>query len=242
MAYGIQIFGSDGGGSYTVGDTSLSGVNYAVVASGTATGLITNVQNDTATGKGYNYLFIKPNASAHVSNYQYTREANLSSQRAYFGYSTTSNDQYGAVTSHSVNNVAMDYLWVKDMTHSSTNTGYGIELKDVNGETYFDTREAVSNSSFELTNYAETGTVSGNFGTIYSGSDYLSKYVDSRPLFSYQRTFPGQQGSIFFMAAYRWINNTIQFYYIVDIGTGGPYGNTTNTYNNPKPIWVGEVR
>ena len=48
MSYGIQIDGSDGGGSYTVADTSSNAVNYVVVASGTSTGTITTANSDTA--------------------------------------------------------------------------------------------------------------------------------------------------------------------------------------------------
>mgnify|MGYP003313725625 CR=1 FL=1 len=67
MSYGIQIDGSDGGGSYTVADTSANGVNYAVVASGTSTGTITTANSDTALGKGQEYLMIKPSSSGPVS-------------------------------------------------------------------------------------------------------------------------------------------------------------------------------
>ena len=83
------------------------------------------------------------------------------------------------------------------MTYATpTAADYGIQLTSPNGEIFYDTRNAVANSSFNLTNFSEVGSVAGYYGTIYSGTDYLNKYVDSRPLFGFFRQMSGAAESI----------------------------------------------
>lgn len=243
MSYGIQIDGSDSGGSYTVADTSANGVNYAVVASGTSTGTITTANSDTALGKGQEYLMIKPSSSGHLAAYQYTRNSNLNSANKRFGRNIITENAQGQVTNYSIQDRSFDWVYIKDMTYATpTAADYGIQLMSPNGEIFYDTRNAVANTSFNLTNFSEVGSVAGYYGTIYSGTDYLSKYVDSRPLFGFFRQMSGAAESIFIYTAYLWQNNSIKFVHRRSLYSQEGGVNSTNYFTNMHSIWVGEPR
>ena len=243
MSYGIQIDGSDSGGSYTVADTSSNAVNYVVVASGTSTGTITTANSDTALGKGQEYLMIKPSSSGHLAAYQYTRNSNLNSANKTFGRAIITENAQGQVTNFSVQNRSFDWMYIKDMTYATpTSNNYGIQLMSPNGEIFYDTRNAVANTSFNLTNFSEVGSVAGYYGTIYSGTDYLSKYVDSRPLFGFFRQMSGAAESIFIYTAYLWQNNSIKFVHRRSLYSQEGGLNSTDYFTNMHSIWVGEPR
>ena len=83
MTYGIQINGSDTGGTYTVADTSGNNINLVVRQSGNSTGSVSGISSSAGITDRPFFMF-RP-SSNHNDAYIYTRYSNVVSSNMRFG-------------------------------------------------------------------------------------------------------------------------------------------------------------
>ena len=176
MAYGIQILGSDGGGTFTVKDTDLNTINYQIVASGQASSL-------SGLSPSNSRIFINGNVGSTNTNKFITIDktsTTMSFKRITFTGTLGSNIDNITYTSCSVN-----YLILKEMdaiSNSATGGNYGIQILTSAGVVAFDSRRILTNSSFFFLSQNAPNTVSGSGGTLSNDGD---AYCDSEVFFEF---------------------------------------------------------
>ena len=143
MAFGIQITGSDGGGTFIVQDTSIGNgiINYQVIA----TGVASSVPNSSFPGDAR--LFINGNATGATNEF-ITIDRNNSNTFKKVTFN-------GSIGSHLSNitytTVSVNYLILQAMSAISNSGGnYGIQILTSAGVVAFDTRRLLTNTSFFL--------------------------------------------------------------------------------------------
>ena len=243
MTYGIQINGSDTGGTYTVADTSGNNINLVVRQSGNSTGSVSGISSSAGITDRPFFMF-RP-SSNHNDAYIYTRYANVVSSNMRFGRAIVTESSGQGVTNYSVQDRNFDWMDVVDSEYQTPSGNvYGVQVKDSAGRIAFDTRNLPTDNSFNLTHYVESNSVGGYYGSIYSGTDYLSKYVDTREMYSFWTTVGRSSAdSLFVLSGFRWSGNGIQHYKRISLYSQEAGGNaSTNYFNNNGAIWIGEKR
>ena len=176
MAYGIQILGSDGGGTFTVKDTDLNTINYQIVASGQASSL-------SGLSPSNSRIFINGNVGSTNTNKFITIDktsTTMSFKRITFTGTLGGNIDNITYTSCSVN-----YLILKQMnaiSNSSSGGNYGIQILTSAGAVAFDSRRVLTNDSFFFLSQNAPNTVSGSGGTLSNDGD---AYCDSEVFFEF---------------------------------------------------------
>lgn len=176
MAYGIQIFGSDGGGTFTVKDTDQNTINYQVVTSGQASSL-SNLSLSNSR------VFINGNVgNSNLSKFITIEKTSttMDFKRIDFTGTLGSNIDNITYTTCSVN-----YLILKQMdaiSNSSTGGSYGIQILTSAGAVAFDSRRVLTNDSFFFLSQNAPNTVSGSGGTLSNDGD---AYCDSEVFFEF---------------------------------------------------------
>lgn len=232
MTYGIEITGSDTAGSYTVTDTALDLVNYAVVASGTG------YQVDLTSTQGQRpILLVRGTATA---NQGYTISAQLSgTYRVFKRINFTVSGSTGEKEIESVNNATgLEWILLKDMTGITPSTGagdYGIQIFTAAGATAFDSRSLLTNTTAQIKAVWGPGTRSGNNSSLTTDEDL---YCDSGWFF-YQSVSEGDSlsgvlwnvgGSFRGVRLQNWINLGLE-----EFG-----GSSTTHFSNFSTIVLGE--
>ena len=236
MAYGIEVIGEDGNGSYLVTDSSKDLINYAIVAKGSATSV-----NLTSTQGLKPLVFIKPPSGATLTNTLYGCQFATGNIRTFKKATITYTSQNNSVTVGSISDATMDYFVVKDMTgitYSGSGT-YGLQILTSNGAVAVDSRRFLSNDTFTLSNIKGARTVSGNGGQIYYGttrryvnSEFTSMFVAGNGVDREEQV----QGIL-------WMTTQARFYgYYNDVSFGPGNGGSTQYFNNFSTIMSAELR
>tara|TARA_B100002019_G_scaffold280420_1_gene283334 strand:- start:1086 stop:1784 length:699 start_codon:yes stop_codon:yes gene_type:complete len=232
MAYGISVTGNDTGGNYTVTDTALDLVNYAVVATGTG------YQVDLTSTQGQRpILLVRGNQTA---NQGYTISSVLSGNyRVFKRINFTVSGSTGEKEIQSIANATgLEWILLKDMTGITPSTGagdYGLQIFTAAGATAFDSRSLLTNSTAQIKAVWGPGTRSGNNASLTTDSDL---YCDSGWFF-YQSVSEGDSlsgvlwnvgGSFNGIRLQNWINLGLE-----EFG-----GSSTTHFSNFSTIVLGE--
>ena len=170
-AYGIEVIGSDGSGSYIVADTTKDLVNYAVVAVGTASSV-----DLTATQGKFPLLMINANQTGNTGKIITTTFAGFARAFRKLSFSFDSSGNIGITTNETA---TVDYILLKDMTgisNSSTAGDYGVQILTAAGEVAVDSRRFLTDTTFNIKAAFPPGTVSGDNGNLSTDPD---QYVNS---------------------------------------------------------------
>lgn len=163
MSYGLRVTGTDSSGSYLVADTDKDLVNYAVVATGTAS----SVNLGSTQGKRPIFL-INGNSSGNTAKIISTKFAGFA--RAFYKYTYT-NLSNGSISVDSEATATVDYVLLKDMTGIDNATGsgsYGLRVKTAAGDVAVDSRRFLTDIRFLLKNVWGPGTRGGNGSALFS--------------------------------------------------------------------------
>ncbi len=233
MSYGIEVTGEDTNGSYLVTDSSKDLINYAVVATGSATSV-----NLTSTQGLKPLVFIKPPSGATISNTLYGCQFSTGNIRTFKKATLTYTSSNNSVTIGALSDATMDYFVVKDMTgitYSGSDT-YGIQILTSNGDVAVDSRRFLSNDTFTISNIKGARTVSGNGGQIYY--DTTRRYVNSEFTSMFAPTNLAEEQ----IQAILWMTNQARFYGYYHDESFGPPNGSTMYFNNFSTIMSAELR
>ncbi len=233
MSYGIEVTGEDTNGSYLVTDSSKDLINYAVVATGSATSV-----NLTSTQGLKPLVFIKPPSGATISNTLYGCQFSTGNIRTFKKATLTYTSSNNSVTIGALSDATMDYFVVKDMTgitYSGSDT-YGIQILTSNGDVAVDSRRFLSNDTFTISNIKGARTVSGNGGQIYY--DTTRRYVNSEFTSMFAPTNLAEEQ----IQAILWMTNQARFYGYYNDESFGPPNGSTMYFNNFSTIMSAELR
>ena len=176
MAYGIQIFGSDGGGTFTVKDTDQNTINYQVVTSGQASSL-------SGLSPSNSRIFI--NGNVGTSNLAKFITIDKGSTSMSFKRIDFTGTLGGNIDNITYTTCSVNYLILKQMdaiSNSSTGGSYGIQILTSAGAVAFDSRRVLTNDSFFFLSQNAPNTVSGSGGTLSNDGD---AYCDSEVFFEF---------------------------------------------------------
>lgn len=232
MSYGIEVTGSDTAGSYIVADTSIDLVNYAVVATGTG------YQIDLTTTQGKRpIVLVRGTATAEQG--KVISGLFPGNYRQFKRIVYTTNSQGSKYIDSIENATTLQWIVLKDMTGITPATGsgdYGIQIFTSAGETAFDSRSLLTNTTAKITAIWGPGTRSGNNASLSTDS---SHYCDSKWFF-YNSQSEGDSlagalwnvsGSFTGIRLQNWIN----------LGVGEEFGGSaTNHFSNFSTIMIGE--
>ena len=234
MTYGIQIDGVDASGTYTVADSSTPAKNYYVASTGTFSSQV------SLGTQGSKDLFMVRPGTGHNNSYIYFATAYTTG--APVGRWIFTENNQGRVTASSSQTRTMEYVHLKDADAGTnpTSNNYGLKILNSTGALLFDSRRIVTNNSFRITNFTTPGQAGGFFGTIYSGSDANSKFVDMSRTRMFFHT-PTNSDSTLYIAAIRWASNQINWYSRVQLWTSES-GILADNYLNSPAILIGDRR
>jgi len=234
MTYGIQIDGVDASGTYNVADSTLPAKNYYIASTGTFSSQV------SLGTQGSKDLFMVRPGTGHNNAYIYFHTAYTTGSPV-GRWIFTQNNQ-GRVTASSSQTRTMEYVHLKDADAGTapTATDYGIQVKNSVGGLLFDSRRIVTNNSFRITNFTTQGQAGGFHGTLYSGSDANSKFVDMSRTRMFFNT-PTNSDSILYIAAIRWAGTEITWYSRVQIWAQEA-GVIADNYLSSPAILIGDKR
>ena len=172
MAYGISITGNDTGGNYTVTDTALDLVNYAVVATGTG------YQVDLTTTPGQRPILLVNGGTATANQGKVISSLTGGNYRNFKRISFTVSGTTGEKEIQTIADATgLSWILLKDMTGITPSTGagnYGLQIFTAAGATAFDSRSLLTNSTAQIKAVWGPGTRSGNNASLTSDSDLYS--------------------------------------------------------------------
>ena len=236
MTYGIQIDGVDISGIYNVADSTLPAKNYYVASTGTfSTGVNVGTVGDRD-------LFLVRPGTGHNNAYLYASQGYAVG--AAVGRLIITENNQGQITAASLQTRTMEYVHLKDADAGTapTSANYGIQIRNSTGGILFDTRRIVTNNSFRITNYTTPGQAGGFYGTLYSGSDANSKFVDMTSTRAFFRQFGGGSNSgLFYGALIRWAGTEINWFSRIQLYTSES-GVTNDVYLTSPAITIGDRR
>jgi len=233
MSYGIEITGTDTGGSYTVTDTALDLVNYAVVATGTG------YQVDLTSTQGQRPILLVNGGTATANQAKVISSLFSGTIRIFKRISFTTNVNGTKEIDTIANATGLSWILLKDMTGitpaASAGT-YGIQIFTSAGATAFDSRGLLTNTTATIKAVWGPGTIGGNNGSLSTNEDL---YSDSAWFF-YQSVSEGDSlsgalwnvsGSFRGVRLQNWIN----------LGVGEEFGGSGTThFTNFSTIVLGE--
>ena len=233
MTYGISITGNDTGGDYTVTDTALDLVNYAVVATGTG------YQVDLTSTQGQRPILLV-NGGTATANEGKVISGLFGGNYRNFKRITFTNSSNGTKEIETIENATgLSWILLKDMTGitPATSAGnYGIQIFTAAGATAFDSRSLLTNNTAQIKAVWGPGTRSGNNSALTTDEDL---YCDSGWFF-YQSVSEGDS-----LSGVRWnMSGTftgIRFQNWINLGLGEEFGGSgTNHFSNFSTIILGE--
>ena len=176
MTYGIRILGTDGGGNFTVKDTTQNTINYQVVTSGQASSL-------SGLSPSNSRIFI--NGNVGTSNLSKFITIEKSSTTMDFKRIDFTGTLGGNIDNITYTTCSVNYLILKQMdaiSNSTSGGNYGIQMFTDAGDIAFDSRRVLTNDSFFFLSQNGPNTVSGSGGTLSNDGD---AYCDSEVFFEF---------------------------------------------------------
>jgi hypothetical protein len=243
MTYGLRVTGADGSGSYLVADTDKDLVNYAVVATGTASSV-----NLGSTQGRRPILLINANSSGNTAKIISTKFAGYA--RAFYKYTYTTYSN-GSLSVDSESTATVDYVLLKDMTGIANATGsgdYGLRVKTAAGDVAVDSRRFLTDIRFLLKNVWGPGTRGGNGYAVFSTDP--DEFIDT----SWMAAFGSANSAEGFSIAGALFNPSggssnagiKHFNFLEDIGSfgegggGGSSGQNTVYFSNFSTVMTGQ--
>lgn len=232
MSYGIEVTGSDTGGSYIVADTEIDLVNYAVVATGTG------YQIDLTTTQGKRpIVLVRGTATAEAGKVISGQFPGNYRNFSRITYTTTSN---GSRYIDSVANATtLQWIVLKDMTGITPASGsgdYGIQIFTSAGETAFDSRSLLTNQTAKITAIWGPGTRSGNNASLSTNKDH---YCDSKWFFFSDQNVEDSLAGALWNVSGSFTGIRLQNW--INLGVGEEFGGSaTNFFSNFSTIMIGE--
>lgn len=134
-------------------------------------------------------------------------------------------------------NTSGNYLVLRPTKVSSATTGYGLQVRNVDGQLAFDSGVFVSSTVGEAVPYVsrviDAQGAYGNSSTIYTGSDYLSVYA------CVNNSIKNTSASIA-IHSFRWDAGTTSIKYISQLSAAPPFPGATY-YNGSSIILVKSI-